>query len=166
MLDNIWEIVYYLVLVDMKESRVLWKINSLEKMIAKEFINNVSEDKVIPCLSGSQLKIMHFMFINQDRDIYQKDLEDILHISRAGVSGVLHTMEKNGLIKRITSKEDVRCKRIELNDLAYKRFMQGKEKFYLLEEAMLKGLSEKDIIEFNNIIDKMQKNLIDFIGRK
>ena len=44
--------------------------------------------------------------------------------------------------------------------------MQGKEKFYLLEEAMLKGLSEKDIIEFNNIIDKMQKNLIDFIGRK
>lgn len=150
----------------MKESRVLWKISSLEKLIAKEFINNVDKSVVIPIPSPSQMQIMHYIFTHQNEDIYQKDLENVLNISRASVSGILHTMEKNEIIKRVICNNDVRCKKIILNENAYNIFMQGKEKFIELEKVLLTNISKEELNQFNNIVDKMQNNLINYIEGK
>ena len=150
----------------MKESRVLWKISSLEKLIAKEFINNVDKSVVIPIPSPSQMQIMHYIFTHQNEDIYQKDLENVLNISRASVSGILHTMEKNAIINRVVCNNDVRCKKIILNENAYNIFMQGKEKFIELEKVLLTNISKEELNQFNNIVDKMQNNLINYIEGK
>lgn len=150
----------------MKESRVLWKISSLEKLIAKEFINNVDKSVVIPIPSPSQMQIMHYIFTHQNEDIYQKDLENVLNISRASVSGILHTMEKNAIINRVVCNNDVRCKKIILNENAYNIFMQGKEKFMELEKVLLTNISKEELNQFNNIVDKMQNNLINYIEGK
>ena len=150
----------------MKESRVLWKISSLEKLIAKEFINNVDKSVVIPIPSPSQMQIMHYIFTHQNEDIYQKDLENVLNISRASVSGILHTMEKNAIINRVVCNNDVRCKKIILNENAYNIFMQGKEKFMELEKVLLTNISKDELNQFNNIVDKMQNNLINYIEGK
>lgn len=150
----------------MKESRVLWKINSLEKLIAKEFINSVDKCVVLHGPSPSQMRIMHYIFTHQNEDIYQKDLENVLNISRASVSGILHTMERNDIIKRVICNDDVRCKKIILNENAYNVFMQGKDKFLELEKVLLTNISDEDLKMFNNIVDKMQNNLINYIEGK
>ena len=106
----------------MKSHETLYKIRSLEKMIIRLFIDekefipeqcNLKKQKIFP--TPTQMQIIAYILKHKNEDIYQRDLENVLKLRRATVSGVLKTMEKNGFITRITDKEDTRIKKIILN---------------------------------------------------
>ncbi len=59
------------------------------------------------------------------KTVYQSELEDVLNLRRATVSGILMTMEKNGIIKRVASKKDARTKEIILNEKVEKIFFMS-----------------------------------------
>ena len=80
------------------------------------------------------MQILEYMFKHQDQEIYQKDLEKVLNLRRATVSGVLKTMEKNNLIERIIDSNDTRTKKIVLSNNAQKVFESSKEKIESLEK--------------------------------
>ena len=42
---------------------------------------------------------MRYLFINMDKEIYQKDIEKNFVVRRSTASGILDTMEKNGMKK-------------------------------------------------------------------
>ena len=67
-------------------------------------------------LSGSQIRCLHVIYRAniQSEEINQKDLESIFNLQKSSISGLLTSMEENGLIKRVTSKKDSRYKAIEL----------------------------------------------------
>ena len=95
----------------MSDINVLYEIKSLEKEIVRTFINN--KDITIPeniFPSPTQFQIIECIIENKNQEINQKDLEKHLNLSRATISGVLQTMEKKNLIKRVTNREDVRTK--------------------------------------------------------
>lgn len=50
------------------------------------------------------------------RDVYQKDLEAELGITRSSVTNLLQLMEKKGYIRRVDVMSDARLKRIVLTD--------------------------------------------------
>ena len=58
-------------------------------------------------LSGLILK---YLFLNQNIDIYQKDIEEEFMINKSRLSKILSNLEKDNLIKRVTSKDDGRFK--------------------------------------------------------
>ena len=70
------------------------------------------------------------------------------------------------MIKRVIDSDDVRCKRIMLNDAALMIFNQGKEKFTELEAAVIKGLSKKELDTFDWLIKKIENNIIDYVNEK
>ena len=147
-----------------KENCILYQLHLLEKLIAREFVNSVRKDD-FPLLSASQMQIMEYVIHNQNDGVYQKDLEDVLHLRRASVSGILKTMEKNNLIERVICESDARIKKIILNDEAIKKFEMKKEFFINMEDMMASNLSDKEKIIFRDIIKKMQNNIIDY-GKK
>ena len=147
------------------EDKLLYNLNLLNKMIGREFIcNNKELFNKEP--SPSQMIIMDYILNHQNEVIYQRDLEDVLMLRRATVSGVLQTMERNGLVKRVLCDEDVRCKKIILNDEAKKLFEAKKDEFYELEKVVKKGLSEEEIKVFCHIIESMQNNINEYVKRK
>ncbi len=152
----------------MKEKKVLYQISVLEKMIGREFINSIkSKNKVLrQAPTPTQMQLMDYFLEHKDEDIYQNDLENVLHLRRATVSGVLHTMERHGLIKRVTSKNDARIKQIIFTDEAKKIFDENKAKFLELEKAVECGISEEELNAFLNTIDKMQKNIINYNNKE
>ena len=95
----------------MKKDKILYKIKSLEKLIVRYSFNE-HFNMNISCPTPTQMQIMEYVLNNQDTNIYQKDLENVLGLRRATVSGVLQTMEKNGLIARVITEEDARVKKI------------------------------------------------------
>lgn len=141
---------------------MLYKIKSLEKLIARIVIGSLPEVKKVQ-ITPTQMQIIAYILENSNKDIYQKDLEEVLGLRRATVSGVLYTMEKNHLIKRSTSMNDARVKKIVLNDEAKKIFLTGEEKIKKLEELMIKDLSEVELEMFSKIIDKMKDNINKYI---
>ena len=79
----------------MKDVKVLYQIKSLEKAIMRFFIRDLDVKKLDNCCSipPTQMQIIGYILENKDKNIYQKDLEKVLNLTRATVSGVLATME-------------------------------------------------------------------------
>lgn len=149
----------------MSENRVLYDINFLEKLIAREFFG-CSGDERVKNMTPTQLQIMDYLIKHQNEMVYQKDLEDVLNLRRATVSGVLHTMEKNGLIKRLTCNNDARTKVIVFEEKIKDLFEIGKRKFMEIDNVIKTGITEEELVEFKNTLQKMQKNIIKYRENK
>lgn len=140
----------------MKNRRVLYQIKSLEKSILRHNKEKSIKDKEI---TTTQMEILLYIFKNEDKDIYQKDLEKVLNLRRATVSGVLQTMEKNNLITRITNAEDTRTKKIILNEETRNIFLRHLKQFDEIEKVIVDGISEKELEVFFEVIQKMKNNV-------
>lgn len=144
----------------MNDNKVLYEIKSLEKMLVRELINNSDiKDKENLLPTPTQCQIIEYILNNKNKDIYQKDLEKVLNLRRATVSGVLHTMEKNGLIKRVTDESDTRTKKIILNEKIPERFNEYSKKIKKIENNIIKDISDKDLDIFLKVISQMKESI-------
>ena len=140
----------------MKNRRVLYQIKSLEKSILRHNKEKSIKDKEI---TTTQMEILLYIFKNEDKDIYQKELENVLNLRRATVSGVLQTMEKNHLITRVTDIEDTRAKKIILNEETKNIFLRHLKQFEEIEKVIVDGISEEELEIFFEVIQKMKNNV-------
>lgn len=143
------------------ENIVLFKIKELDKKIVRTILKENS-DINIPPLTSTQIQILKYMIEHQNEDVYQKDLENVLNLRRATVSGVLQTMEKNNLIKREIYENDVRVKKIILNEKTKSIFLKNKQKIDEIEKNITKNISKKDLNDFIKVIDKLITNLNEY----
>lgn len=140
----------------MRENRLLYQIKTLEKLILRNLIDDID----LPSHpTPTQMQIIEYIIDGGNECVYQKDLEEILNLRRATVSGVLQTMEKNGLIERIIHDEDARVKRIILNDRAKEIFSKNKKKMEELETIIIKGIPSDKLENFSLVLDMMKENL-------
>ena len=112
-----------------------------------------------PSVTTTQILIMEYIISRPKKCALQKEFEKVLGLSRATVSSVLITMEKNGLIVRITDNTDNRTKKIVLSSNAQRVFNSSKEKIKKIEDICLKDITEKDLNTFINVLSKMTENL-------
>lgn len=139
----------------MESGKILYQVKSLEKMIVRVLLK---EHDVMPP-TQTQMQIMGYIISNPKKEIYQKDLENILNLRRATVSGVLQTMEKSNLIERVMDDTDTRTKKIKLSKKANDIFLKHKDEMEKLEENITSNISEEDLATFNRVINTMKKNL-------
>jgi len=141
----------------MKEERMLYQIKSLEKMIFRAIVQEEG------CLDNhptpTQMQIMEYILEHRNIEIYQKDLEDVLNLRRATVSGVLQTMEKNGLIERVNHFDDARVKKIILHPNAEAMFKEKEKKIQEFENVIVEGINKKDLEVFSSVLKKMKDNI-------
>ena len=104
------------------------------------------------------------MIENKDRDVFQRDLEEVLNLRRATISNILKKMEANKYIVRETDKKDLRSKKIILTDLAIKRYQKGLNHLRDIEKIATKNIDKKDLEIFNDVLDKMIINIENYNG--
>ena len=100
---------------NMKEEKILFQIKSLEQKIYQYFLQNHSLTCTYQKMSKptpTQIQIIEYLVRHMNDEVYQKDLEKVFSLKRATISGVLQTMEKNGLISRVVDETDTRKKKI------------------------------------------------------
>lgn len=112
-----------------------------------------------PNVTTTQIEIMEYIINSPKKYALQKEFEKVLGLSRATVSSVLITMEKNGLIVRITDNNDTRTKKIVLSNNAQKVFESSKEKIESLEKKCISGINEENLNTFIKVLSKMTENL-------
>lgn len=117
------------------------------------------DDFILSAPTPTQMQIICYIIEHQNEEIYQKDLEDILNLRRATVSGVLQTMEKNNLIERVTSSNDTRTKKIILCEKTKDVFKENEKRFSELEKIITKNISVEELKVFLEVVDKMKQNM-------
>lgn len=141
----------------MERENLLKYIKEIDILLFRKLPNDNNEF-IKP--SQSQMRIMEYILKHKEEEIYQRDLEEVLNLSRASVSGILQTMEKHKLIKRVIDEADTRTKRIILNNEAIRLFNKRKEDFRKLNEQMTEGITDEELKRFVETLDKMKRNLM------
>ncbi len=132
-------------------------------MEIKEFLNatlrmSVCDFENVSICNVTQLQIVKYLLDNKDKDVYQKDFENLLNIRKSTISGILSTMERNNIITRASIKSP-KGKIITLTQEALKCESEMKLKLSHVEEELVEGITEEDMETFYRVIDKMMENV-------
>ena len=110
-------------------------------------------------LTGMQFAIVSYIAKESaTRDVFQKDLEQKFDIRKSTVTGILNTMERDGLLLRETVPYDARLRKMILTDKALQAKQNTEQVIDSVESQLSKGLTEEEITTFLNILEKISKN--------
>lgn len=134
---------------ELKEVQIL-----LHRRVEKQRLE--SED----CLTFQQCRVLGYLDDNQDKDVYQKDIEKLLNIRRSTATEMLNILEKDNHIKRVSQETgDKRLKKIVLTKKAKVNQDEVKSRISQTEELMREGINEEEIEVFFSVIDRIKENL-------
>lgn len=134
------------------------EIRKTNNMFKRRHMNSEFH-KQIQNITGTNGWIIGFLADNSDRDIFQKDIEEIFSLRRSTVSNMVQLMEKKGFIKRESVDYDARLKKLVLTQKAleiHKAILKDVEEN---EKKIKNGISEEELKIFFDVIEKIQKNI-------
>ncbi|WP_304508335.1 MarR family winged helix-turn-helix transcriptional regulator [Anaerotignum sp.] len=106
-----------------------------------------------------QIWIIHYLYDNQDRDVFQRDLETDFNVRRSTVSGILQNLEKKGLVQRQSVAQDARLKKITLTQEAKNLYNEMLIDIISMEQLMTENVTEEEWIVFYQVLEKIKGNL-------
>ncbi len=103
--------------------------------------------------------IIGYLYRNQKKEIFQKDLEAEFSIARSTATGILQLMEKKGYLMRQSVPNDARLKKLVLTEMGIVTHEQHVKRVHDMEAMLKEGISEEEIETFFRLIRKMRENL-------
>lgn len=135
-------------------------INDLENIAGE-----IAQKHDIENLKGPQGKALYYLFKHQERDIFVKDIEQWLHISKSVASNLVKRMEKNGYIYLETSKDDKRYKRLVLTEEGISK-IEPLEHFHReLISQLFVGIDSEDGKVVEKVLQQLTQNLKNYKER-
>ena len=110
--------------------------------------------------TGVQGWILGYLYTNQDKDVFQRDIQQQFSIRRSTVTGILQLMEKNGLITRSSVDRDARLKKLELTPYAIELHERVGRSIRQVETSLAESLSPEEKQEFIRLCEKIRASLL------
>lgn len=103
--------------------------------------------------------LIGYLYVNQDRDLYQRDLQEQFSVGRSTMTGILQLMEKNGLITREPVEWDQRLKKICLTPKAVDYHQKVGEGIRRTEAFLDAGLAPEEKVQFIRLCQKLYSHI-------
>ncbi|MCI2055767.1 MAG: MarR family winged helix-turn-helix transcriptional regulator [Oscillibacter sp.] len=136
-----------------------------ELKILSNKLNRKAEASLSPHLkcevTEMQGRVVGFLFLNQNRDIFQKDVEAEFSITRATASKMLTAMEHGGLITRCGVAGDARLKKLVLTEKSMHHMAKIRQGMIRFEEELTCGLTQEERATLLTLLRKLERNLED-----
>ena len=142
----------------MEKKSIGMEIKNIDNMIMRKILSESKNHSNI-CLSPVQIGIIKYIIKHKNEKIYQKDIEKELLLRKSTVSGILQTMEKNQLIKRVDSDIDARSKQIIITDMTINMANQMRIKASKFEQLLCQNISDEDLKIFFKVTNQIKENL-------
>lgn len=142
----------------MDKRHIGYAVKSLSRRI-DQLMENIPEIRDNKNLTGVQVWMLNFLFRNEGKDIFQRDVEAEFNIRRSSVTEIMKQMEKSGLITREPVAYDARLKKIVLTEYAEVIRRQLQAQIERTEEVMTRGFSPEEIDAFFSFIARFKQNL-------
>lgn len=141
------------------------EVHRLEKLMARQRGYSAAHQDA-DRQTGMHGYLLRYLYENQERDVFQRDIEKAFFISRSSVTVTLQLMEKNGLIRRESVAQDARLKRIVLTQKARDLHRQIEADILAFESNLARGISEEEQEVFLRVAKKMQENLREGLAKQ
>jgi len=94
-----------------------------------------------------------------------KDIEQELNITKSVASNLVKRMVQNGLVELEVSPSDKRAKFVHLTEKSRSQMKHVKSFFDRMNRSLLDGISEENLLIFEEVLGKLQAN-VEKIGGK
>ena len=140
--------------------RLGFEIKTVANLIKRE-IDHYQEQGYGENITGTNRYILLHLAHNTDRDIFQRDLEEVFSVRRSTMSAILLRMEEKGLLTRTSVGHDARLKKITLTEKGERLHKQMERSVDAMEEKLIVGLSHEEQTLLFALLEKVRWNLED-----
>lgn len=123
------------------------------------YFNKKEIDSDIEKVKGPQAWALCFLYENQDRPVYMKDLQEYLSMRKSTVSKLVERMVNNNFITIELSEQDKRFKQILMTSKAKDNMHQIDKMTECLENTLVKNITKTEQEDFLKILDKIKQNI-------
>lgn len=112
-------------------------------------------------LTSSQFRILMILYKAPTCSVKQADIEAVFSMTNPTVTGLIHKLEKNGLVERVENPKDKRSKLLALTEYAESKRSEFIALADFIEKKMTEGLSETEVDVLSELLMKVitqQKN--------
>lgn len=134
------------------------EIKNVNNLISRG-VCNLKTMSLLKEVTGSNGYILRYLKREKDQQITQKMIEQTMGITRSTASTVLSRMEKMDWIKREALVTDSRSRLVSITSKGLALCEQLEEELALFEKRLVKGFSEKELVEFVRLLNKIKENL-------
>ena len=150
---------------------VLQQIRAFGQLMHRHSRHNIELDDVIAKrhpeitqLPMMQKHVLHYIIQKSTcHEVYQRDIERHFYIRRSTASTILKSLEEQHFITRVQSKTDGRLKTIivsnEIRQAFVEVYQQVEEKMTVLEQQVTKNISQEELQQFLQTLNKMTSNI-------
>ena len=141
------------------ENDIGFQLHNLSNLLRRHSQRSCACLQMDDNVSRNNLWIIGFLAHNDDRDIFQKDIENSFCIRRSTVSKVIRLMEEKGLIQRQEMEHDARLKKLVLTDAGKAIHHQMLKERQATEEKLRQGVTEEELEIFFRVMEKFKNNI-------
>ena len=102
--------------------------------------------------------IIRYLYENQDRDIFQKDIEQQFSVGRSTVTNLIQLMEKKGFVRRESVKQDARLKKVILTEKGIESQEAFEDVVEHIEAELSENIEKEDLHTFYKVLDQIRAN--------
>ena len=135
-----------------------FQIRTLSHLV-KRTVDQVAFDEQDDHPTGVQGWILGYLYENQGREIFQRDIQEQFSIRRSTVTGILQLMERNGLITRSSVERDARLKKLELTPRGVELHKRVERSIRQVEDRLSQCLTPEEKATFLTICEKIRAHL-------
>ena len=151
-----------------REEKIGFEIRRLDHMLGRNMQAHVRAAGI------DEVTLMHgwiirYLYTNQDKDVFQKDIEQYFSIGRSTVTNIIQLMERKGYIARESVEHDARLKKEVLTEKGIRNQEMLEDLVESLDTRLVDGITDEELSVFYSVIEKLKRNLTKQIcsdGRK
>ena len=95
---------------------------------------------------------------NENRDVYQRDVEQWFHIRRSSVTAILQGMEQDGFITRSAVAKDARLKRLVATEKGRACHKQIEASIARFEDDLQSGIDPQQVAAARAVLEQTLRN--------
>ena len=129
------------------------------KMVSNLFERELNNKVSLMDLTHAQCRILGFLNVNRDKEIYLNDIEKEFCLKRPTVTGIIRRLEEKEFILIEPKCNDKRYKRVVLTDKSEEILEIMEENLKNAEKILYKNLTDSDRSELYRILTIMFNNI-------
>jgi len=129
--------------------------------LSRRYFEQYSHKKCIDAITGPNSWIIGYIGDKTEagEEVYQRDLETRLGITRSTVSKVVNLMVQKGLLERKSVAHDARLKKLVLTEKSMELKKLMDEDHRRFDMALRKGFDQEELTQLFTYLDRMKNNL-------
>ncbi len=104
-------------------------------------------------------RILGYLNHFRDRDIYQKDLEKQVGLTKSSISAILSGMERKGYLERQSVKSDARLKKVVITEEGIRVSQKLHSTIEEVDRNFTRGIAEEEQAELLRLLQIVNQNM-------